>query len=247
MAIGHRFSYALIGAAIFASVPLLCAAQPAPPSRPHILSVSGEGEVRAVPDQAQLSAGVVTQAKTAAAALAANATAMTEMFKSLRRAGIPEKAIQTSNFSVSPQYPPYRQGAAPEDSRKIIGYEVSNQVTVILDDVTKVGATLDALVASGANQAGGVSFTIRDPKPLMAQAREDAVKDAMAKARTLAKAAGVTLGPILSIQEGGGIAPRPVMMQAEFKAMAAAPSPVAAGEQSVRANVSISWEIQQDK
>ncbi|HEY4125504.1 MAG TPA: SIMPL domain-containing protein, partial [Rhizomicrobium sp.] len=91
----------------------------------------------------------------------------------------------------------------------------------------------------------GVSFAIRDPKPFMQEARTDAVKDALAKAQTLAKAAGVTLGPIISIQEGGAVLPQPVMMRADFKAMAApAPSPVAAGEQSVTANVSITWEIQ---
>lgn len=247
MTIGHRVTYAAIGAALLASVPSVCAAQPAAPAHPHILSVSGQGEVRAVPDQAQLSAGVVTQAKTAAAALAANSTAMTEVFKSLRKAGIPEKSIATSNFSISPQYPPYRQEAPQEDRTQIIGYEVSNQVTVILDDISKVGKTLDALVASGANQAGGVSFTIRDPKPLMAQAREGAVKDAMAKAQTLAKAAGVTLGPIVSIQEGGGFAPQPMydkVMVTAARMSAAPPPPVAAGEQSVTANVSIVWEIQ---
>lgn len=248
MAIGYRASSVAVAALFFASVPFVCAAQPAPPPHPHILSVSGEGEVRAVPDQAQLSAGVVTQAKTAAAALAANSTAMNEVFKSLRRAGIPEKSITTSNFSISPQYPPYRQDAPNEDRTQIIGYEVSNQVAVILDDVSKVGTTLDALVASGANQAGGVSFAIRDPKPLMTQARIDAVKDATAKAQTLAKAAGVTLGPIVSINEGGSYAPQPMYQKlavtAFTRADAAPPPPVAAGEQSITANVSIVWEIQ---
>jgi hypothetical protein len=246
MTIGHRISNAAIIAAIFASVPLVCAAQPAPPPHPHILSVSGEGEIRAVPDQAQLSAGVVTQGKTAAEALAANSTAMTNVFAALKKRGIPDKSITTSNFSISPQYPPYRQDAPQEDRTRIIGYEVSNQVTVIVDDVSKVGVTLDALVNSGANQAGGVSFNIRDPKPLMMQARTQAVKDATARAETLAKAAGVTLGPIISIQEGGYAAPLPMFakMAMASNALAAPPPPVAAGEQSVTANVSMVWEIQ---
>jgi len=228
------------------SIPQIAAAQPASSPHPHILSVSGEGEVHAIPDQAQLSAGVVSHGKTAAEALSANASAMNTVFATLRKRGIPEKSITTSNFSVSPQYPPYRQDAPESDRTRIIGYEVSNQVTVILDDVAKTGATLDALVTSGANQAGGVSFTIRDPKPLLAQARGDAVKDAVAKAQTLAKAAGVTLGPILSIQESGSGAPipRPMMMRADMMKVAAAPTSIAAGEQSVTANVSITWEIQ---
>jgi uncharacterized protein YggE len=235
-----------MAAMFFASAPAVAAAQPAMPPHPHILSVSGEGEVRAVPDQAQLSAGVVTQGKTAAQALAANSTAMNSVFAALKKRGVPEKSITTSNFSINPQYPPYRQDAPQEDRTRIIGYEVSNQVTVILDDVSKVGATLDALVASGANQAGGVSFTIRDPKPLMKEAREEAVKEALAKAQTLAKAAGVTLGAIISISEGGGYQPMPVFAGKVMRmdAAAAPPAPVAPGEQSLTVNVSITWEIQ---
>ena len=241
----HRMSQTAMVALLLASVSGFASAQPAPPPHPHILSVSGEGEVRAVPDQAQLSAGVVTQGKTAAAALAANSTAMNNVFAALKKRGVPEKSITTSNFSINPQYPPYRQDAPQEDRTRIIGYEVSNQVTVILDDVSKVGSTLDALVASGANQAGGVSFTIRDPKPLMRDAREDAVKDAVAKAQTLAKSAGVTLGPIISISEGGGYQPMPVFAKAmRMDAVAAPPPPVAPGEQSLTVNVSITWEIQ---
>lgn len=242
----HRMSQTAIVTILLASAPVFAAAQPAMPPHPHILSVSGEGEVRAVPDQAQLSAGVVTHGKTAAEALAANSTAMNSVFAALKKRGVPEKSITTSNFSVNPQYPPYRQDAPQEDRTRIIGYEVSNQVTVILDDVSKVGATLDALVASGANQAGGVSFTIRDPKPLMKEAREEAVKEAVAKAQTLAKAAGVTLGPIISISEGGSYQPMPVFAGKVMRmdAAAAPPAPVASGEQSLTVNVSITWEIQ---
>lgn len=242
----HRLSQTAIITILLASAPVFAAAQPAMPPHPHILSVSGEGEVRAVPDQAQLSAGVVTHGKTAAEALAANSTAMNSVFAALKKRGVPEKSIATSNFSINPQYPPYRQDAPQEDRTRIIGYEVSNQVTVILDDVSKVGATLDALVASGANQAGGVSFTIRDPKPLMKEAREEAVKEAVAKAQTLAKAAGVTLGSIISISENGGYQPMPVFAGKVMRmdAAAAPPAPVAPGEQSLTVNVSITWEIQ---
>lgn len=161
MTLGNRVSYSVIGAVVFASIPFVCMAQPVSPA--HVLSVSGEGEVRAVPDQAQLSVGVMTQAQTAAAALAANSRAMNEVYATIRKTGVPEKSIQTSNFSVSPQYPPYQQDRPAEEARKIVGYVVSNQVSVILDDVSKVGSTLDALVASGSNQINGVSFNIRDP------------------------------------------------------------------------------------
>jgi uncharacterized protein len=206
---------------------------------PHILTVSGQGEVRAVPDQAQLSAGVVTEGKTAAAALAANSRAMNAVFAAIRKLGVPEKSIQTSNFEITPQYTSDRNDNT--DAQRIVGYQASNQVTVILDDVSKVGPTLDALVASGANQANSIAFGMRDNKALLEQARAEAVKDAAAHAQTLAKAAGVTLGPILSIQEDGGM--RPISVTAMTMEARAAPTPIAAGEQSMSASVTITWEI----
>jgi hypothetical protein len=143
-------------------------------------------------------------------------------------------------MSVSPQYPD--DGRQP---RRITGYQVTNTVNVTIDDLDKVGAAIDALVNSGANSLGEVSFSIKDDKPPMAQAREAAVKDAMAKAEALAHAAGVTLGPILSIGEGGAVAepPRPMYRMAMVTA-AAPPPPVAAGETTVSASVSITWQIQ---
>ncbi|HSZ11497.1 MAG TPA: SIMPL domain-containing protein [Rhizomicrobium sp.] len=228
-------------AALAGALAIACAAH-ADPAPPHILSVSGQGEVRAVPDQAQLSAGVVTEGKTAAAALAANSRAMNDVFAAIRKLGVPERSIRTSNFTVSPQYAPYRNNGADESAQRIIDYQVSNEMTVILDDVSKVGPALDALVSSGANQANSISFGIRDQKPLLEQARANAVKDATARAQTLAKAAGVTLGSILSIQEYGGYA-QPVMMRTMALAAPAAPPPIAAGEDSITASVSMSWEI----
>jgi uncharacterized protein YggE len=113
-------------------------------------------------------------------------------------------------------------------------------VHVILDDVAKVGATLDALVAAGANQMNGLNFSIKDPASLLARARADAVADAKLRAQQYAAAAGVTLGPIQSITENGGEPPRPMY---RMMAMAAAPAPIAAGEESINAGVTIVWEI----
>jgi uncharacterized protein YggE len=205
------------------------------------ISVSGEGEASGKPDQARLSAGVVTQAPTAAAALTANTTAMNRVFAALKTLGIPDNKIQTSNFSVQPQYPPYRPDGT--EQRNIVGYQVSNQVSVTVDDLSKLGPALDALVRSGANQLGGVSFAIADPKPLAERARVSAVGAGAAKARTLASAAGVTLGPLLSIQEGTSFRPGPVFaLRAE--AAASAPPPVAIGEASVTVNVTMTYAIQ---
>jgi uncharacterized protein YggE len=171
------------------------------------ISVSGQGEVSGKPDQAHLSAGVVTQAPTAATALSANTTAMNRVFAALKTLGIPDNKIQTSNFSVQPQYPPYRPDTA--EPRNIVGYQVSNQVSVTVDDLAKLGPALDALVKSGANQLGGVSFAIADPKPLAERARAAAVGNAAAKARTLAGAAGVPRAQPRSISRHAIAADRP--------------------------------------
>jgi hypothetical protein len=210
-------------------------------SFPRTIVVNGEGDVTGKPDQARLSAGVVTQAPSAAAALTANSTAMNRVFAALKALGIPDNKIQTSNFSVQPQYPPFRPDA-PEQ-RNIIGYQVSNQASVIVEDLSKLGAALDALVKSGANQLGGVAFSIANPKPLAERARAAAVSDAMGKAKTLAMAAGVTLGPLLAIQEGSVYTPPP-RFEARA-ALAAAPAPpVAIGEESVSVNVTMTYAIQ---
>jgi uncharacterized protein YggE len=229
-----RFLFALPVSLILLAAPPVFAADVAP----RTLTVSGNGEVRSAPDAAQMSTGVVTQAPTAAAALAANARAMNAVFDTLKRAGIPDKNIQTSNVSVSPQY-----AGKPGQGQHVAGYQVSNTVNVLVVGLDKVGPTLDALIAAGSNQIDGPNFIIADPKPLLAKARDEAVKNAIAKAQAYANAAGVTLGPIQSINEGGSYAPQPM---GRMMAMATdkLSTPVAAGEESVSANVSITWLIQ---
>ncbi len=237
-----RTSHALPGVVCLAAPLMLLAmsvaAQAQPPDQhPRTISVSGEGEVKAAPDQASLSTGVVTQARNAADALAANTRAMNAVFAALKRLGIPDKAIQTSDFSVSPQYPPDRS----DDTGRIIGYRVSNEVNATVE-IGKLGVALDALVNAGSNSLGSIAFTIRDPKPLLAQARAAAVADAIVRAQTYAKAAGVSLGPILTISEGEAEPPRPLYRMAMTAAAPGAP-PIAGGEESVTATVSVTFEI----
>ena len=120
-------------------------------------------------------------------------------------------------------------------------HQVTNQVEVRLAEIGKLGPALDALVVAGANQINGVNFSIHDPATLLAQARTDAVTDARAKAETFAKAAGVILGSILSINENGNGGPRPVVFAAPM--VKASSVPVALGEETVSADVTIAWEI----
>jgi len=209
---------------------------PALAADPRTLSMNGHGEVRSAPDMVSVNAGVTTSAATAAQALAANTTRMKTVFAALEKMGVPEKNFQTVNFSVSPQY----SNGENNTPRRLTGYQVNNDVSVRLEDVAKLGNALDALVTAGANQMNGINFDIREPAPLLEKARIGAVADARARAETYAKAAGVSLGAILSISEGGGEV-RPMRMAAP---MAFAKSvPVAAGEQSVTADVSLVWEI----
>jgi uncharacterized protein YggE len=216
--------------------PQLVAARSAPP--PRVITMSGHGEARAVPDTAMLSAGVSAQAPTAAAALAANTARMQGVMAALKKLGVPDKDIQTSNFSISPQYANGNNGQAPH----VTGYQANNQVEVRLEDVSKLGVTLDALVTAGANQMNGVSFSIRNDTALLAQARAAAVAEARAKADTFAKAAGVGLGSILSIGEAGNEGPRPMYAAAPMMLRDKA-VPVALGEQSINADITIVWEI----
>lgn len=231
-----------IGPSLFLAVLAFAAVKPALAAgpEPHTITVSGQGEVKAVPDEAVLTAGVVSTGATADAALAANRNAMNNVFATLKREGIADRTIQTSEFNVSPQYAPEHPG--DDTPPHIVSYRVSNSVSVTIDDLSKLGAAIDALVASGANSIGGISFTIRDPKPILWQAREAAVRDAMDRATVYAKAAGVALGHVLQINEGGMETPRPV-----FRAMAVmtagAPTPIAGGEETVSAQVTVTFEI----
>jgi len=206
---------------------------------PHTITVSGEGEIKAVPDEAVLTAGVESTGVTADAALAANRRAMNDVFATLKSRGIPDRSIQTSNFSVSPQY-----ASGPHTVPKVVGYQVSNSVSVTIDDLAKLGPAIDALVAAGANSMGGISFSIHDPKPLLKQAREAAVKDATDRAETYAQAAGLSVGPVVQLSEGAAQMPRPV-----FRTMAIAgfdagnATTVAAGEQTISAQVTVTFEI----
>lgn len=233
------FKTSLLASAVILALTAATAA-PADSAPPRTLTVTGTGTAKAAPDEASFSTGVVSQAASAGQALAANSRAMNAVIAALEKQGVAEKNIQTSDLSLDPQYQSCKPGVVCP--QRIVGYQVSNTVHVTVD-LAKAGPVLDALVASGSNRIDGISFAIHDPKPLLNRARNEAVNDALDKARLYAKAAGVSLGPILSIREDGSF-PETVRVTG-FRAMAmAAPPPVAGGEESVSASVSITWQIQ---
>jgi uncharacterized protein len=211
---------------------------------PRLISVSGVGEVKTKPDMAIINTGVTSEAPTAQEALSKNNAAMTAVLAALKNAGVAEEDIQTSNFSVSPQYPPYQPGQTT--TPRISGYQVSNQVTARVKDLAKLGSILDTLVRAGSNQMHGISFDVDEPKPFLDDARKKAVADARAKAELYAAAAGVSLGRVVQISETGGIIMPPPMPMMRMKAMdgAAESVPVAGGQQTLSANVSVIYEIQ---
>ena len=212
-------------------------------SPPRLISVSGLGEVKTKPDMAIINTGVMTEAPTAQDALSKNNAAMTAVMNALKAAGVAEDDIQTSNFSVSPQYPPYQPNQTTPP--RISGYQVSNQVTARVKDLAKLGSTLDALVRAGSNQISGISFDVDEPKPFLNDARKRAVADARAKAELYAAAAGVTLGRVIQISESGGIIMPPPVPMMRAAAMDKFESvPVAAGQQTLSAGISVTYEIQ---
>jgi uncharacterized protein YggE len=205
---------------------------------PAAISVTGEGHVSAPPDLAEIEAGVTSEAKTAREASDANNAAMGKVLLALKGAGIDEKDFQTSRLSLQPQSAPAKFSGGPP---QITGYRAGNSVTVRLHEVSKVSAIIDTLVGAGANEIGGINFTVSDASKLLDDARTEAIADARRKAEIYAKAAGVTLGAPLSIEEGGGQAP--IQFRRMVASPMAAPAPIAQGEQTLQVSVSVSFAI----
>jgi uncharacterized protein len=202
------------------------------------ITVVGSGEVGAKPDMAQIQVGVVTQAPSAAKALADNNEAMDKLFKTLAERGIRDKDIQTSNFSVSPQY---RQPQPGQPQQEIVGYQVSNQVAVKVRQLQTLGKVLDDLVTKGANQVHGITFSVAEPESLLDQARLKAIADARRKADLYARAARTKLGRVLLIEEATPRVPRPVGFGMAMERAAAVP--VAPGEQEYHASITVTYAL----
>jgi uncharacterized protein YggE len=213
-----------------------------------LLTVSAEGRVDRAPNLAVFSAGVTTQGKSAGEALGANSTAMTRVIAALKRAGIADRDIQTSNLSINPVYSEPRRlpdGSMERKAPEIVGYQVSNTVSVRQRKLGDYGKVIDTLVSAGANQVNGPSFQLDEPDAALDAARTEAMAKARARAELYARAAGLRVARIVSISESGGYAPppMPVMYRMAAEAAPAAPPPVAAGEVSLSAHVTVQFEL----
>lgn len=205
------------------------------------LNLSAYGEARVAPDKATINLGVVTEAPTAAGALAANNEQMNSVIAALRKAGIAEKDIQTSGLNLNAQYD-YVQNEPP----KLRGYQASNQVTITVNDLAKLGVAVDATVKAGANQVNGISFGLKDPTAAENAARQDAVKALTAKADLYAKATGHRISRLVNLSEGGGYMPSPPpapMMAYARMEKDSGGAPIAAGELNVRVDITGLYEM----
>ena len=214
-------------------------AQPAAADHPTTLSLSAYGETKIVPDQATITLGVQTTAPDAAEAMAQNAVQMAQVTAALRRAGVADEDIQTSNLNLSAQYV-----YAPNQPAKLTGYQASNDVTITVEDLARLGPDIDAVTAAGANQVNGISFGLKDPTSAEDQARLAAVKALSAKADLYANATGYHIARLLSLAEGGDAEPAPVRpMMAAAVRVQAVPTTVSAGELTVRIDINAIYEL----
>ena len=212
-----------------------------------LLTVSAEGRSARKPDLATFSAGVSSSGKTAGEALAANSADMNKVIAALKRAGIADRDIQTSNLSLNPIYADMsRQPADPLEQQvpRIVGYQVTNNVSVKQRNLAEFGKVIDTLVSAGANQVNGPGFEMDNPDAALDEARLAAMKKARDRAALYAKAAGLRVVRILSISESGGYMPPQPMMYARGAAADMAQStPVAAGEVTLSTSVAVQFEL----
>ncbi|TGX54806.1 DUF541 domain-containing protein [Sphingomonas gei] len=205
------------------------------PADGTLLEVSADGSSTRTPDIANIQAGVVTQHATAGEAMRQNGIQMAAVLAALRKAGVAERDVQTSNIALSPQYR-YAENQPPV----ITGYQASNQVTVRFRDIAKSGTILDALVREGANNISGPNLTIDKPEAALDEARTAAVAAARGRAELYAKAAGLRVVRILSISEGGAMPPpMPMMAQVQRFSADKAETQIAPGEQELRVSLSV--------
>jgi uncharacterized protein len=196
------------------------------------ITVTGVGRVNTVPDEAEFSLGITTEGRTAAGALAANSTRMRELIEALKAAGVAERDIQTRDVSVGSDY---------DEAGRSDDFVASNTVSVLIRDLDRAGAVLDAAAQAGANNVYGPSLTRSNREGLEAKALEDAVANARKRAETLADAAGVELGAVTAISEAAAAMPGPM----EFRALDAASSPpIEKGTQEIQATVTVTFAIE---
>ncbi len=223
----------LLAAAAVAGVaqPHFAHSATAAPADTRTITVTGTGTVTAVPDRASFDFGVDVKAATAADALARSASLSRAVIAALESAGVAKADLQTTQVSLNPQSSP--------DGTSIVGYEATGSVSATAA-IAKAGSIVDAAVGAGATTVSGPGLSRSDADALGKQALAKAVDDAKARAQALADAAGVSLGRVESIVDGGGASPMPFAGKASF---GAADVPVEPGTQDTTATVTVTYLV----
>ena len=209
---------------------------------PRSMIVQGQGKAAAIPDVAVLSIEVSQDGPELDPVLSQVRRDINKVLDALKKQDIADKDVRTELFRVQPKMEADKRGNA-----RRVGFTVVNRVSVKVRDLKKTGKVLSAALGAGATTVNGPDFEIDNPQIVEKEALAAAVRDAKSKAETLAQAAGVTLGPILAMNpqqvawpmQGRRFAARGMMMSEGM----AAEEPIAAGEQTLMAHVTISFEI----
>ncbi len=204
-------------------------------------TIEGEGKVSGTPTLAEISFGLLSEGLDVGKLQHENTQKVNAMIAAVKQLDVAEKDIQTSQYSISPRYD-YKDGAT-----KLIGYQVSQSLSVKLRDLSKIGDALTRIGQLGGNQVNGPTFTIDDPSMLKQEARLKALEDARKKAEALSGVLGVKIGRVVTFSESAGGYPQPMPMYRAVEAMdasagAAAPS-IQSGSLDVMSNVSVTFEV----
>ena len=218
----------LLVAAAIAGVAQPRLGRSATPTTGSTITVTGDGTVDATPDQASFDFGVTTNGATAAEALSRNSSQAQAIIDALKKAGIASADIQTTQVSLWPQ--------TSSNGNRITGYQASNSVEV-KSAIGKSGALVDAAVAAGANSVDGPNLDTADQSSFYNRALKQALAGAKEKAQAIADAAGLTLGSVVKVEEGGSSEPTPLFAQAK----AAGSVPIEAGTQQIQASVTVTY------
>ncbi len=207
----------------------------------RVITLTAEGTVQAKPDVAYISSAVETVDKSAKKAVQSNSEAMAKIIKALKAKGIKGNSLQTTGFSVSPQYENYGS-LKTKRNPEIIAYKVTNNIQITVEKIEDLGQILDEIVQLGSNRINNIAFDVKQKGKLLDKARRQAMKNAIRRAWLYTSAAGSRLGKVISISENKGFRPAPQFANMRaFKS--ATPVPIQAGTQDLKVQVTVSWQI----
>ena len=233
-----------IAALALLAAPLAAQQQPTTPPVPQIVT-NGEGEAQVTPNRARVHIAVETRGPNAGAAAAENARVQRAVIDRLRALGIPAERLTTIGYSVQPEYSQRDRQGAPIEQPRVIGYVARNTVRADVHNIAQVGPVIDASLAAGANRLGGLDMYSSREDDVRREALANAVRAARTDAEAMATAAGGRLGPLLELTSGGFFRPPPPYAAGMARGMEVqqADTPIAVGEQTLRANVMARWQF----